>query len=765
MGIARHTPAVLLPALLALTCAVKAAWGQSWTLTSAPATNWVSVACSADGHKIVAAAGGAPFSGVVGPIYISTNAGSTWIASTAPIKAWASVASSADGQELIAADSEGALYMSTNGGALWASNEQSPVIIGNWKSLGCSGDGSTIIAGSAWLAGEAYGGQISISTNSGATWNTTFSQGLLTCVACSADGRTMAVGLDAANPAPLTISTNSGLNWQAAPLGAVYAIACSGDGTRMVANNWRSSQIAVSVDSGKSWQSATNAGVAGDAVAVSADGSTMVATPNPGSIFVSHDSGANWTTNASPVAGWASVAASADGNTLVAVVNGGGIYTWHAPPPPGTVLWTYDAGSTIASSPALGPDGTVYVGTAGTLYAIRNQGPIASAKWTSGIPYVCSSPAVAADGTVYISAMDSGTPASGYLYALSSNGATNWTFYSQGNGSPAIGFDNTVYVTGGAHLYALTPDGTQKWNVVIGGNVTFGTPALAPDGTIYIASPEAGSFSALSPAGGLKWSKPAYLGPAESPAIGVDGTVYLVGSGLFAYRADGSSPWSLQGPLYAAPALGNDGTIYVAGSTAFGFEYGLSLNAFFPNGSLRWQVQTNLGGGPQLAQQIGTPAVDAGGNVYVAALNTAFAFSPEGVVRWAYTPGDGAPSMTSLALGGDGTIYATFGSKLYAIAGANTPGNSTWPMYHQNVRHTGKLEKPVLAQPQKSTGSNFTFQLYPNQLGVTYTVEASTNLSTWTPVTNIFATTLPTVVMDLSSSNSPTRFYRASAIQ
>ena len=30
---------------------------------------------------------------------------------------------------------------------------------------------------------------------------------------------------------------------------------------------------------------------------------------------------------------------------------------------PGTVLWTYDAGSSITAAPAIGPDGTIYVGT------------------------------------------------------------------------------------------------------------------------------------------------------------------------------------------------------------------------------------------------------------------------------------------------------------------------------------------------------------------------------------------------------------------
>ena len=745
--------------------------GQNWTLTSAPASNWVCVASSADGHQLLAAAGAPAFLGpAAGPIFISTNSGGTWAPSGAPVTNWATMASSADGTFLIAAGGQGPNYTSTNSGTTWLPNPQSPNITGSWQSIACSADGGTIIAGSAFLGGEFYGGQISVSTDRGASWTTTNIWSIVTTVGCSGDGRVMLAGLDHVNGASAAISTNRGSSWQSTIWG-VYSVGCSADGRRLIVSlgiNNPAKPVFISQDWGTTWVQVTNPVINGTSVAISADGKTMMAAssaflPNGQTpIVVSRDSGATWTSNSFENVNWSSVASSADGSTLIAAANGGGIYTWHAPPAPGTVLWTYDAGSAIASSPSLGPDGTVYFGTAGTLYAITNQGPMASAKWTSGIPYVCSSPAVAADGTVYVSAMDSGTPASGYLYAFNSNGSTNWTFYTQGNGSPAIGFDNTVYATGGARLYALAPDGTLKWNVVIGGGVTFGTPALAPDGTIYIASPDAGSFSAISPMGDLKWSTMAYLGRGESPAIGSDGTVYLVGSGLFAYRPDGSCPWSRQGPLYAAPALGNDGTIYVAGSTAFGFEYGLSLNSFFPSGALRWQVQTNLGGGPQLAQNVGTPAVDAGGNIYVAALNTIFAFSPAGVVQWAYSPGDGAPGLTPLTLGADGILYAAFGSKLYAIAGASSPGTSTWPMYHQNARHTGKLEKPVLSQPQKGTSSSFTFQLYPNQLGPTYAIDTSTNLTTWTTLTNVLATTLPTEITDPSVSNAPTRFYRAS---
>ncbi|HEV2392525.1 MAG TPA: hypothetical protein VG146_09200 [Verrucomicrobiae bacterium] len=86
-------------------------------------------------------------------------------------------------------------------------------------------------------------------------------------------------------------------------------------------------------------------------------------------------------------------------------------------------------------------------------------------------------------------------------------------------------------------------------------------------------------------------------------------------------------------------------------------------------------------------------------------------------------------------------------------------------MYRQNIRHTGKVEKPAVGQPQKRSDSNFQFQMYPQQIGLSYTIETSTNLNTWTSLTSFVATSLPMPVTDLSASNSPSKFYRAYSAQ
>src|SRR5262245_6454653 len=111
-----ETEVRLLPlaALLALFASVNPGRAQTWTQTSAPITNWNSIASSADGRKFVAGVWG-------GGIYASTNSGATWTPTSAPRTAWSAVASSADGTKLVAAAccNNDPIYTSTNSGTTW----------------------------------------------------------------------------------------------------------------------------------------------------------------------------------------------------------------------------------------------------------------------------------------------------------------------------------------------------------------------------------------------------------------------------------------------------------------------------------------------------------------------------------------------------------------------------------------------------------------------------------------------------------------------
>jgi hypothetical protein len=293
----------------------------------------------------------------------------------------------------------------------------------------------------------------------------------------------------------------------------------------------------------------------------------------------------------------------------------------------------------------------------------------------------------------------------------------------------------------------------------IGGSYIYGSPSLAPDRTIYAPAPQSQSLYALTIDGGTKWQAGTYFKTADTAAIGADGTVYTTGGGLYAFSAGGTSLWVNETNSFvgSCAAIGMDGTIYVA---SYGAGY---LYAVTPGGDVKWKTALAFDE-PTNAPPVKCPAIDSQGTVYHAAFHSLFAVSPQGNLQWTFThPGDtnnpANQTLTSPAIGPDGTIYVTFGSKLYALYGTNRLADSAWPMYRQNARHTGKIERPALQQPQKRSDANFQFQLYATA-GQTQTVQTSTDLVSWSCLTNIVVTNVPMDVVDLSASNFPSRFYR-----
>jgi outer membrane protein assembly factor BamB len=109
------------------------------------------------------------------------------------------------------------------------------------------------------------------------------------------------------------------------------------------------------------------------------------------------------------------------------------------------------------TSPAIGPNGLIYVGGVDGLYAVRNAqtGAVQHGRvvWSVSTAQVASSPAVGADGRVYFGAMD------GFLYCVDGNsGSAIWKVKTAGqvNSSPAIGADGAVFVTSDdGYLYAV----------------------------------------------------------------------------------------------------------------------------------------------------------------------------------------------------------------------------------------------------------------------------------------------------------------------
>ena len=150
-------------------------------------------------------------------------------------------------------------------------------------------------------------------------------------------------------------------------------------------------------------------------------------------------------------------------------------------------------------------------------------------------------------------------------------------FYLAG-APPTIARDGTIYVTqlSGAdhpgHLYAINPDGTQKWVVDL---TTTGAnsppkPALAADGTVYIIDHGENRLLALDPDNGRRKWQSDELGPYSFgvAVIGDDGTIYTsAGSTLYAFDpTNGRTRWQTSEEGFSSPFLvlsPDSGTLYL----------------------------------------------------------------------------------------------------------------------------------------------------------------------------------------------------------
>jgi outer membrane protein assembly factor BamB len=207
--------------------------------------------------------------------------------------------------------------------------------------------------------------------------------------------------------------------------------------------------------------------------------------------------------------------------------------------PNGTIKWSFHANERVYSSPAIGDDGTIYCTSYGAyLYALYPENGTVKWQYQTG-GSVRTSVCIADDGTIYVVSVN------GVLHALYPNGTLKWQASIDGGTSPTIGGDGTIYC-GYHQLYAINPDGSQKWVFNPGEDrfIREGTPCNSLDGTIYfgtyIGDYYGGELITVNPDGSeLRRIMLARMWIMSAPAIGSDGTVY-VGSYNDAYHPAGS---------------------------------------------------------------------------------------------------------------------------------------------------------------------------------------------------------------------------------
>jgi outer membrane protein assembly factor BamB len=219
----------------------------------------------------------------------------------------------------------------------------------------------------------------------------------------------------------------------------------------------------------------------------------------------------------------------------------------------------------IASSPAIGGDGTIYVATSdGKLVALSADG--AAVAWTATTNDTAgASPALAADGTIVVGSSD------GHLYAFNPDGSPRWSLAAGGAlGSPVIGGSGTIYVgSSDGTVSAVTPAGKLLFSYATGGPIA-GAPCVR-GGVVYVGSDDKKLHALDAISGAARWTY-ATLGAVATPVVGPDGVVYFgsADGNLYALSPSGLLYFAVKakGRIRSAPAIGSDGTLYVATDTA-----------------------------------------------------------------------------------------------------------------------------------------------------------------------------------------------------
>lgn len=219
---------------------------------------------------------------------------------------------------------------------------------------------------------------------------------------------------------------------------------------------------------------------------------------------------------------------------------------------------------------------------------------------------------------------------------------------------------------------------TISWTYTLPAPVQRTVPAIANDGTIYVAcsysdprtavvSPAttANNFFAVNPIGTQKWQASITEGALfdkvdqieASPSINADGSIYIgghFGRRMYKFNAtDGTFSTKDLGSRirYSAAAFASNGTVY-QGTRNNGNKGFRSLTSDLTTENWISQSAIDFNSTPAIASDGTIYAISTNGNIY--------AINPDGTQKWAaaYSAGGGFAS-SAIALASDGTVYAS----------------------------------------------------------------------------------------------------------
>ncbi|NUN14154.1 MAG: PQQ-binding-like beta-propeller repeat protein [Myxococcales bacterium] len=337
-------------------------------------------------------------------------------------------------------------------------------------------------------------------------------------------------------------------------------------------------------------------------------------------------------------------------------------------------LWSFPTGKGVFSSPVIGEDGTIYIGSADrTFYALTADG---QQRWSYPTGEIIDSAALLDDlGHVYVGSGD------GRLYAFdAATGDPLWMFEADSptvtgafirwfEGNVAILPDGTLVVPNDNwRIYGIDRNtGTQKWAVSMP-EQTWSLPAIDVAHNRWFVGnnnflPWLGdNVFAFDFSGTSLWGASTLGTISASPVVVADGAAIVGSFDGFVHRFDantGDSAWSVptRDHIYASPGLTADNVLIQPSGD--GTVYAVSPDT----GVTLWAYDT-------LEPIRSSPAIDGNGRIYVGSgEGRLFVLEPDGKLRWAIrlTDGDRNDFNSSPALGESGIVIAGESGEIWHV--------------------------------------------------------------------------------------------------
>jgi hypothetical protein len=154
------------------------------------------------------------------------------------------------------------------------------------------------------------------------------------------------------------------------------------------------------------------------------------------------------------------------------------------------------------------------------------------------------------------------------------------------------------------------------------------------------------------------------------------------------------------------------------------------------------------------------PALTADKTAYVVtetgkllAINTA-----TGTQIWEYDTGK--PIYHAPVIGPNGNIYLLVDrSDLVVVAGSAEAALSPWPMERHDAQRTSRTTQASTREITRNENGQIAMSLSVDP-GVTYKVEVSDDLQTWTEIGSFTSDSAAKTFLDETSADKPLRFYR-----